>query len=56
MHSLPRNASPHVLGMHKDFKKGTVDIVIDFRARPQQREHLATYYRRVDGISRIDGR
>jgi hypothetical protein len=38
MPDLPKGTSSHVLGMHKDFKKATVDIVVDFRAWPQQRE------------------
>jgi hypothetical protein len=38
MSALPEGASRRVLGMQGDEKEGTVDIVVDFRARPQQRE------------------
>jgi Surface antigen variable number repeat len=36
--ALPVGASPHVLGVKTDFKKRTVDIVVDFRPRPKQME------------------
>jgi outer membrane protein assembly factor BamA len=38
MAALPEGASRHVLGIQGDEKEGTVDIVVDFRPRPQQRE------------------
>jgi outer membrane protein assembly factor BamA len=38
MSALPVGASPHVLGLKTDLKKRTVDIVVDFRPRPQQSE------------------
>jgi outer membrane protein assembly factor BamA len=38
MSALPEGASRNVLGTYSDEKQGTVDIVVDFRARPQQRE------------------
>jgi outer membrane protein assembly factor BamA len=38
MSALPEGASRHVLDTDSDERQGTVDIVVDFRARPQQRE------------------
>ncbi len=38
MSALPEGASRHVLDTYSDERQGTVDIVVDFRARPQQRE------------------
>jgi outer membrane protein assembly factor BamA len=36
--ALPEGASCHVLGLDKDFKKRTVDVVVDFRPWPEQME------------------
>jgi hypothetical protein len=38
MTALPEGASRHVLGIQGDEREGTVDIVVDFRPWPQQRE------------------